>query len=88
MRILAWQGLFHLYGEHYLLIALTVSMSLLGVVMWGTLIGSMLPMQLTRLGADPASASAPFFATLVDVSGIVIYFTVASLVLGSTLLAP
>jgi magnesium transporter len=88
VRILAWQGLFHLYGEHYLLIALTVSMSLLGVVMWGTLIGSMLPMLLTRLGFDPASASAPFVATLVDVSGIVIYFTVASLVLGSTLLAP
>jgi magnesium transporter len=56
--------------------------------MWGTMIGSMLPMLLTRLGLDPASASAPFVATLVDVSGIVIYFTVASLILGSTLLAP
>ena len=87
VRILAWQGLFHLYGDHYVLIALTVSLSLVGVVMWGTMIGAMLPMLLTRLGFDPASASAPFVATLVDVSGIVIYFTVASLVLGSTLLA-
>jgi magnesium transporter len=86
VRILAWQGLFGLYGEHYLLIALTVSASLLGVVLWGTLVGAMLPMALTKLGFDPASASAPFVATLVDVSGIVIYFTVASLVLGGTLL--
>ncbi len=86
VRILAWQGLFGLYGEHYMLIALTVSTSLIGVVMWGTLIGATLPMLLTRLGFDPASASAPFVATLVDVSGIVIYFTVASLILGGTLL--
>jgi magnesium transporter len=88
VRILAWQGLFHLYGDHYVLIAMTVSLSLVGVIMWGTMIGAMLPMLLTRLGFDPASASAPFVATLVDVSGIVIYFTVASLILGSTLLAP
>jgi magnesium transporter len=86
VRILAWQGLFGLYGEHYLLIAITVSGSLIGVVMWGTLVGATLPMLLTRLGFDPASASAPFVATLVDVSGIVIYFTVASVVLGGTLL--
>jgi magnesium transporter len=69
-----------------MLIAITVSLSLIGVVMWGTMIGATLPMVLTRLGFDPASASAPFVATLVDVSGIVIYFTVASLVLGGTLL--
>ena len=86
VRILAWQGLFGLYGEHYLLIAVTVSLSLIGVVMWGTMVGAMLPMFLTRMGFDPASASAPFVATLVDVSGIVIYFTVASLVLSGTLL--
>jgi magnesium transporter len=86
IRILAWQGAFGLYGEHYMLIATTVAGSLVGVVMWGTLVGATLPMLLTRLGFDPASASAPFVATLVDVSGIVIYFTVASLILGGTLL--
>jgi len=78
--------LFHPYGEHYLLVALTVSSSLIGVVTWGTLAGSMLPLLLRRLGFDPASASAPFVATLVDVSGIVIYFSMASLFLGGTLL--
>jgi magnesium transporter len=85
-RILLWQTLFGTYGEHYLLIALTVAGSLIGVVTWGTLAGSMLPMILHRLGFDSASASAPFVATLVDVSGIVIYFTVASLLLRGTLL--
>lgn len=86
MRILLWQSLFHTYGVHYLLIALTVAFSLIGVVTWGTLAGSMLPLVLHRLGFDPASASAPFVATLVDVSGIVIYFTTASVLLGGTLL--
>ena len=85
-RILLWQGLFSTYGEHYLLVALTVASSLVGVVTWGTLAGSMLPLLLRRLGFDPASASAPFVATLVDVSGIVIYFSVASVILGGTLL--
>src|SRR5262249_54311188 len=85
-RILVWQFAFSAYGEHYLLIAITVAGSLIGVVTWGTLAGSMLPMVLRRLGFDPASASAPFVATLVDVSGLVIYFSVASLVLGGTLL--
>ena len=85
-RILLWQGLFSTYGEHYLLVALTVATSLVGVVTWGTLAGSMLPLLLRRLGFDPASASAPFVATLVDVSGIVIYFSVASVILGGTLL--
>ena len=85
-RILTWQALFHPYGEHYMLVALTVATSLIGVVTWGTLAGSMLPLLLRRLGFDPASASAPFVATLVDVSGIVIYFTMASLILGGTLL--
>ena len=85
-RILLWQWAFHLYGEHYLLVALTVSASLVGVVLWGTLAGSMLPFVLRRLGFDPANASAPFVATLVDVSGIVIYFSAASLILRGTLL--
>jgi magnesium transporter len=86
LRILLWQGLFHTYGTHYLLVALTVAFSLVGVVTWGTLAGSMLPLLLRRLGFDPASASAPFVATLVDVSGILIYFTTASILLGGTLL--
>ena len=86
LRILLWQGLFHSYGEHALKVALTVGMSLVGVVMWGTLSGSMLPFILRRVGFDPASASAPFVATLVDVSGLVIYFTVASVMLRGTLL--
>ena len=85
-RILVWQGLFGAYGEHYMLIALTVAGSLIGVVTWGTLAGSMLPMILRRLGFDPASASAPFVATLVDVSGLLIYFSVASVILSGTLL--
>ena len=86
-RILLWQSLFHgMYGPHYLLIAITVAGSLIGVVTWGTMAGSMLPLLLRKLGFDPASASAPFVATLVDVSGIVIYFSVASVVLRGTLL--
>jgi len=86
VRILAWQSIFHLYGAHYLLIAATVGFSLVGVVLWGTLAGSMLPFILRRLGFDPASASAPFVATVVDVTGLVIYFTVASILLRGTLL--
>jgi len=86
LRILFWQALFRLYGEHFFLIGLTVACSLVGVVLYGTIAGSMLPFLLRRLGFDPASASAPFVATLVDVSGIVIYFTVASLILRGILL--
>lgn len=92
-RILSWQHLHTIgvmsvtYGEHYVLIGLTVACSLIGVVLFGTMTGSMLPFLLRRLGFDPATASAPFVATLVDVTGIIIYFTVASLILGSTLLA-
>ncbi|MET0406532.1 MAG: magnesium transporter [Cystobacter sp.] len=86
VRILVWQHFFNSYGEHALLVALTVGLSLIGVVTWGTVSGSMLPFALRRLGFDPASASAPFVATLVDVSGLVIYFTVASLLLSGTLL--
>jgi magnesium transporter len=86
VRILAWQAAFHLYGDHAVLIALTVAASLVGVVTFGTFAGSMLPFLLRTLGFDPASASAPFVATLVDVTGLVIYFTVASVILRGTLL--
>ena len=86
LRIVTWEGLFHTYGPQYLSIATTVSFSLIGVVMWGTIAGSMLPFILRRLGFDPASASAPFVATLVDVSGLVIYFTVAAIILRGKLL--
>jgi magnesium transporter len=85
-RILIWQAFWHTYGEHYLLIALTIAFSLLGVVTFGTLAGSMLPFILRKCGLDPASASAPFVATLVDVTGLVIYFTVAKIILTGTLL--
>jgi magnesium transporter len=85
-RIVIWQKAFGTYGAHGFLIAFTVAMSLVGVVLWGTLIGSSLPFVLRRLGFDPASASAPFVATLVDVTGLIIYFSVASLILRGTLL--
>jgi magnesium transporter len=85
-RIVIWQKAFGTYGAHGFLIAFTVAMSLVGVVLWGTLIGSSLPFVLRRLGFDPASASAPFVATLVDVTGLIIYFSVASLILRGTVL--
>jgi len=85
-RILVWQAIWHTYGEHSLLIALTIAFSLLGVVTFGTLAGSMLPFILRKCGLDPASASAPFVATLVDVTGLIIYFTVAKIILTGTLL--
>jgi magnesium transporter len=86
LRIVTWEGLFHTYGPQYLKVASTVACSLVGVVLWGTLAGSMLPFILRRFGFDPASASAPFVATLVDVSGLVIYFTVAATILRGKLL--
>ncbi len=87
MRIILWQHLgFYDYKSHYLLIALTIGVALVGVVTFGTLAGSMLPFVLRRLGFDPASASAPFVATLVDVTGLVIYFSVAYVILQGTLL--
>jgi magnesium transporter len=87
LRIVAWQHL-HLkdYGIHYMLVAFTVWASLVGVVSFGSLAGSMLPFLLRRLGFDPATSSAPFVATLVDVTGLIIYFTVAMLILRGTLL--
>lgn len=86
IRILIWNQFFHTYGEHTFLIALTLGVSLIGVVLWGTLSGSMLPLILKRAGADPASSSAPFVATLVDVTGLLIYFSVAYLFLKGILL--
>jgi len=86
LRIVIWQALSPTYGEYYLLVALTILLTLLGVVTFGTLAGSMLPFILRTCRLDPASASAPFVATLVDVTGIVIYFTVAKVVLSGTLL--
>ncbi|MBV9294271.1 MAG: magnesium transporter [Acidobacteriaceae bacterium] len=85
-RILLWQAIWKPYGAHYVVIALTVAFSLVGVVLFGTIAGSMLPFALRRAGLDPASASAPFVATLVDVTGLVIYFSIASLILKGTLL--
>src|SRR5262249_19686801 len=84
-RILAWQRISGTYGEHYILVAVTIGFSLVGVVLFGTLAGSMLPFVLRRCGLDPASASAPFVATLVDVTGLIIYFTVASVILRGSL---
>jgi magnesium transporter len=86
IRISLWAVLFHSYGEHWLLIALTVGIALIGIVLWGSLSGSMLPFLLRRVGLDPATSSAPFVATLVDVSGLIIYFTVAAIILKGTLL--
>lgn len=86
VRILLWQFFFSAYGDHYFLVALTVAFSLIGVVLWGSVAGSILPFILRSLGFDPASASAPFVATLVDVTGLVIYFTIAAVVLNGTLL--
>ncbi|HNM32824.1 MAG TPA: magnesium transporter, partial [Chitinophagales bacterium] len=86
LRIAIWSMFTPIYGEHWFLVGLTVAFSLVGVVLWGTLSGSMLPIVLKRLGADPATSSAPFVATLVDVTGLIIYFVVASLFLHGTLL--
>jgi magnesium transporter len=87
VRILLWQSLgWYDYGTHFLRVALTVGVALVGVVTFGSMAGSMLPFLLRRLGFDPASASAPFVATLVDVTGLVIYFSVAFLMLRGTLL--
>ncbi len=82
-RISIWHMIFpDLYGEHWILVGLTVSLALVGIVLWGSLIGSMLPFILRRLGADPATSSAPFVATLVDVTGLIIYLTIASWIFG------
>ncbi len=86
LRIYFWPWREQMYGMHYALISLTVAFSVVGVVLWGTISGSMLPFILRRFKLDPASASAPAVATIVDVTGLIIYFTVASLLLKGTLL--
>ena len=86
LRITLWSAFADTYGQHWLLIAFTVAISLVGVVIWGTLTGSLLPLLMRRLGFDPAASSAPFVATLVDVTGLVIYFSVALVILHGTLL--
>jgi magnesium transporter len=85
-RIALWTLFTPLYGPHWVLVGLTVSISLVFIVLWGTLSGSMLPLLIRRAGLDPATSSAPFVATLVDVTGLVIYFSVAMLLLRGTLL--
>jgi magnesium transporter len=87
LRIFAWHSFAPgIYGVHWMAIGITVGITLLGVVLWGTLTGSMLPLILKRLGADPAVSSAPFVATLVDVTGLVLYFSVAFAILSGGLL--
>jgi magnesium transporter len=86
LRIFAWSFFTNIYGPHWMLIGYTVGFSLIGVVMFGTIVGSMLPIILKRLGADPAVSSAPFIATLVDVTGLLIYFSVAYFILEGSLL--
>src|SRR5438309_8931947 len=92
LRVGAWamimDGYFHRqpYGPHWPLVALTVGIALVGVVLWGTLSGSMLPFLLRRIGADPATSSAPFVATLVDVTGLIIYFSIALVIMRGVML--
>ncbi|HEY0784144.1 MAG TPA: magnesium transporter [Thermoanaerobaculia bacterium] len=86
LRISIWSAFSNVYGQHWPLVAATVGLALVGIVLWGTLAGSMLPFLLRRLGLDPATSSAPFVATLVDVTGLIIYFTVAVIILHGTLL--
>ena len=86
MRVAVWAKFSNIYGPHWLLIAFTVGIALVGVVLWGSLSGSMLPFILRGLGADPATSSAPFVATLVDVTGLVIYFSIALLILRGSML--
>ena len=87
IRIAIWQliGIYN-YGEYWLYIALTVALSLIVIVLWGTLSGSLVPFILRKIGFDPATASSPFVATLVDVSGLIIYFTIAAMLLSGKLL--
>ncbi len=86
LRISIWSAFSTIYGPHWLLVAWTVGLALVGIVLWGTLVGSLLPFVLRRLGFDPATSSAPFVATLVDVTGLIIYFSVALMLLRGTLL--
>lgn len=86
VRIYAWQAFADSYGEYWYLIALVVSLSLVGVVLWGSLAGSMLPFILRGFGLDPAASSTPFVSTLVDVTGLIIYFSISVMILAGVLL--
>lgn len=86
LRITLWSMFTNLYGEHWLLVAITVALAIIGVVLWGTFAGAMMPFILRKFGLDPATSSSPFIATLVDVTGLIIYFSVASVILYGTLL--
>jgi magnesium transporter len=85
-RVFIWAQFIGIYGEHYVEIGYVVGISLMGVVLWGNIIGSIFPLILKRLGFDPAVSSAPFVATFIDVTGLLIYFTAASIILKGTLL--
>src|ERR1051326_8393226 len=85
LRVAIWQAFVNFYGPHWMLVGAAVGGSLVGVVVWGNLIGSLFPLFLKRLGLDPAVSSAPFVATFVDVTGLVIYFSIASLLLSEML---
>jgi magnesium transporter len=87
LRVYLWHVTGFDFGTHWVLIGLTVGLSLIGIVLWGSLAGSMLPFILKRVGIDPAASSAPLVATLVDVTGIILYFSIAYVILGGTLLA-
>jgi magnesium transporter len=86
LRIALWSAFSTTYGEHWMLVGITVATTLAGVVLWGTLVGSLLPFLMRRLGFDPAVSSAPFVATLVDVTGLIIYFSIGVVILRGTLL--
>jgi magnesium transporter len=86
VRVALWAQFSNVYGPHWILVALTVGIALIGVVLWGSLSGSMLPFVLRGVGADPATSSAPFVATLVDVTGLVIYFSIALLIMRGAML--
>ncbi|MFM7016208.1 MAG: magnesium transporter [Bacteroidota bacterium] len=85
-RVTTWHFFTDIYGPHWMLIAFTIGLAVFGVVLWGTIMGSMMPLFLKKLGLDPATSSAPFIATMVDVTGLVIYFSFASMILKGTLL--
>jgi magnesium transporter len=86
MRVAIWSQFSNIYGPHWQLVAMTVGFALVGVVLWGSVSGSMLPFILRRVGADPATSSAPFVATLVDVTGLIIYFSIALLIMRGAML--
>jgi magnesium transporter len=85
LRVTVWGSAFGAYGEHFLSLGIAISAAVIFVVAWGTVVGAMLPLVLKRLGLDPATSSAPFVATLIDVTGILIYFNIAMLVMGGKL---